>query len=92
MMTRETFLSSPITTLHDGKAWITALHARGMMFHFEDDPAEIIMIADGARLFSDDECDMVRDRIDELYALDWSAHRGCPIGFALELMQHEWDD
>jgi hypothetical protein len=56
------------------------------MFHFEDSPETILKAGSYARLFDDLEAAIVRDRIAELYALDWGS--SCPIGYALSIM-HE---
>lgn len=82
---------TPITGLADAKAWIEALESADMMFHFEDSPEEIINGKTGADLFTPEQCPLVRQRVAELYALDWSeAGHECPIGYALEVMGHVW--
>lgn len=81
--------ATSITTIAQGKAFIEALHAAEMMFHFEDSPENIISGATGGPLFTEAESKMVRQRVDELYALDWAAiGHECPIGYALEVMGH----
>lgn len=84
-----TFLSTPIRTLEDGKRWLETLARSGRMFHLEDDPADIVRWRDGALLpvFSPDEWPDVRQRVAELYALDWGST--CPIGYFLD-HQAEW--
>lgn len=73
---------TPIKNIAAGKAWIEALDAAGMSFHFEDSPETIINGIKGVPL--------VRQRVSELYALDWSeAGHECPIGYALEVMDRD---
>lgn len=40
--------------------WFAELQARGLLFHPEEDPADIIRIEDGARVFDDEEASRVR--------------------------------
>jgi hypothetical protein len=82
--------TTPITTLDQAKAWIAALYAADMMFHFEDSPDSIVKGATGEALFTADEAGAVSERVAELYALDWAlAGHECPIGYALEVMEPE---
>lgn len=83
---------TPIKTLDEAKAWIECLHAADKSFHFEDSPHGIGRRDEGGRwvyLFSHEEAEDVRQRVAELYALDWSpAGEECPIGYALTVMGH----
>lgn len=80
-------LKTPLTTVDAAKAWIESLVAADMMFHFEDDPETIVNGTKGTMLFTDDEAGDVRDRVEELYSMDWSTvGHECPIGYALEVM------
>ena len=85
-MTLPDNLRHPIKTKHDGMLWVQRLCRAGLMFHFEDSPETILKAGSYARLFDDLEAAIVRDRIAELYALDWGD--SCPIGYALSIM-HE---
>jgi hypothetical protein len=77
--------NTALTTIEQGKAWIGALEAANMMFHFEDSPESIESGATGKPLFTKAEAEAVRARIDELYAMDWTVTgHECPIGYALE--------
>lgn len=76
--------------IHDrptAEAWIRALHAAGMMFHFEDDPATIIWHrgpAGGPWSPSAEEIAVLKLQVSKLYEQDWG-DLDCPIGFALTL-------
>lgn len=82
-------IRAPITDLATAKAWIEALHAADLMFHFEDSPDSIVQ-ADGEPLFFERDFQLIRDRVDALYALEWGPRPGmgyyyCPIGYSLSL-------
>lgn len=83
------FSAKPVTTLDEGKAWINELIRLDMMFHFDDSPDTIITDLGGERLFSDEEAEVVADRVSELYQLDWGVHE-CPIGYALDQTDDGW--
>lgn len=73
-------LFKPITDRPSAEAWIRALQAIGMAFHFEDDPSDICW-QDG-RTPSAEEVALLKHQVRALYKLDWGAH-DCPIGFLL---------
>jgi hypothetical protein len=75
----------PILSRRDAEAFLRKIHAAGLMFHLEDDPATILGRGESP-LFSPSEIVMLRARIAELYALDWGDH-GCPIGYLLQLQR-----
>tara|TARA_R100001530_G_scaffold27387_1_gene21914 strand:+ start:833 stop:1897 length:1065 start_codon:yes stop_codon:yes gene_type:complete len=75
-----------ILTRLDGMAYVRSLFEAGQEFHFEDDPAEVINIHSGNRLFPDEIAAFVRRRVTEMYSIDWGAHE-CPNGFALTLTE-----
>lgn len=82
---------TPLKAIEQAKAWIEALHAADLLFHFEDSPETIHYYAPGyvdhGRTFTDAQCKLLRKRVAELYDLDWSpAGHECPIGYALEVM------
>jgi hypothetical protein len=86
-MTKPDF-SAALRTVTDGKAFIEALHASDMLFHFEDNPENIIKGRNGEPLFTRIESKQVRQRVAELYAMDWATvGHECPIGYALEVME-----
>jgi hypothetical protein len=41
--------------------WFAEMSARDLLFHPEDDPASIVEISSGNRIFTDAEADQVRD-------------------------------
>lgn len=82
-------LHAPITDLASGMAWIDALHAAGLDFGLDEDPASYSN-ADGP-LFADDDLPLIRERCRQLYSLDWSPPGAgpcpeyCPIGYMMWL-------
>jgi hypothetical protein len=87
------FLFRPLTTLDEGCAFIKELIACDLLFHFEDDPSDIIKGMIGGLLFNRSEANAVRQRVRELYSFDWSkVGEDCPIGYALTVEEPEWKD
>lgn len=76
-------MRQPIADLDGGKAFCNDLIANDMVFHFEDSPETIVKGLSGKRLFSNAEAKVMRERVAELYALEWGAH-DCPIGYVLD--------
>lgn len=84
-MTKPDFATS-LATIDEAKVFIKALVAAGMLFHFEDSPETIISGTTGKALFTRAEAKLVRQRVAELYAMDWpTVGHECPIGYALEI-------
>lgn len=77
-----TDLFKPITDRASADAWIEALHAAGMGFHFDDDPGDIVW--NGGREATAAEADLLRYQRNSLYAevKDWGLF-DCPIGYLL---------
>ena len=74
-----------ITDITAAAAFIRSLVAVDLMFHLEDQPAEIINTATGEYLFSAHESVLLRKRVAELYSFDWSVYNTeCPIGYYLD--------
>lgn len=48
--------------------WFSEMACRELLFHPEDDPSDIIRIADGARVFSDGEVEELRSLVDGMEA------------------------
>jgi hypothetical protein len=55
----------PLTSLADCEGFFFCLDQDGLLFHPEDDPANVIN--DQGQLFNDDEVRALRQRIDEAY-------------------------
>lgn len=49
--------------------WFSELQCSGLLFHPDDDPADIVRIADGVRLFSAIEVDLLRKEISQLESM-----------------------
>lgn len=83
-------LRIPVTNRATGEAWIKALFAAKMAFHFEDDPADIINVHENEETFLDADLDFLREQVAALYALEWDGY-DCPIGFLLAVMAFAGD-
>lgn len=69
----------PIADVEDAKRLFRYLHAHGMTFHPEDDPADVPGLP-----LSADECRELRHRMAEAWECQWSEY-DCPCGFILHL-------
>jgi|GEM_PF-1163609 len=49
--------------------WFLEMAVRGLLFHPDDDPSEIISYARGTRLFSDTEAAELRSTVSEMFEL-----------------------
>ena len=77
----------PLRTADEARKWIKALHDADLMFHFDDDPAEIISIETDQRIFHDDDLVLIRARVAELFDFDF-----CPFEYTLALMGHNMEN
>ena len=64
------FLQNEIKTKKDIAYYIADLYDNNMMYHFEDDPIDVININDEA-VFTPHECDLLNKRRDEMFAIDY---------------------
>lgn len=48
--------------------WFAEMQCRGLLFHPDDDPADIIVIQSGERMFNDREIQETRSVLDTLFA------------------------
>jgi len=56
------------STNFDGAlVWFSEMHTKGLIFHPDDDPAEIVSIGDWKKMFSDPEVSELRFVMDELF-------------------------
>jgi hypothetical protein len=51
----------------DYEAWIRSMHEKDLLFHFEDDPRDIIELTEYTRLFTDDEATQVAEYVNILF-------------------------
>ncbi len=87
---RVAFFGQKIVSLGTAKAWLDELVRRGLDFHFEDSPETVWDIRTGKRTFADHEVPIIRDRVRELYAIDWAPEGvECPIGYVLKISPTE---
>ena len=81
MKTAAELLNTPITNAKQADAYVTALHAEGKLYHFEDSPEDILKGNTDQPLFTAQECKQARARAREMFALpDY-----CPFKIALRL-------
>lgn len=61
--------------------WFSEMSARGLLFHPDDDPADIIHVTSGERLFSDNEAHELRDTLSVMFKQegDMVYEAGLPI-------------
>lgn len=71
-----------LRTVDDGIRYIDALHAAGLLYHFDDDPADCLAAYD----LSTEQYDAIEHNSAQLADLDWrSAGWDCPFEYALSL-------
>lgn len=63
------FLGTVIQNEADAQGFLFQLDQVGCLFHPEDDPAEVINSATGLPLFTPEQAELVRQRIEEVYAV-----------------------
>jgi hypothetical protein len=56
---------TPIKSESDAQGFFFCLDQQGLLFHPEDDPANVIN--DSGRIFTESEAHAIRQRIDEVY-------------------------
>ena len=66
-MTIPAYMLKPIKTKHQATRFINHLHQDGLLFHFDDDPREIVN-PDGF-LFDEATSQALESRIDEMHGL-----------------------
>ena len=58
--------TKPLTSQRDAQQFFRDLHAADLLFHPDDDPATILNQA-GERIFTDEQCPLIAERIAEIY-------------------------
>ena len=83
IMSRDALLRTAINNATEAEAFIRALHALGLLFHFDDSPDTIECrnkAGEYVRTFTDDEVPHVVARVDELFK-----HLADPFELAVDL-------
>jgi hypothetical protein len=62
------FMQNAITNREQAKQFVKDLNENDMLYHFDDDPADIVSVRSGFEkpLFTDEECAYISQRIEEL--------------------------
>lgn len=55
------------TSKKAANAWLRELHKRKLLFCLDDNPAELFLISDGTRMFTDDEAQEVSGLLNRLF-------------------------
>lgn len=63
------YMRAPIVSREGAEMFIRALYADGLLFHFDDSPETIINVHSGAPIFTPTQCDLVRARVAEMFAV-----------------------
>lgn len=79
--------TTPIRTEADAEGFFFQLHQLGRLFHPEDDPALVISGASGGYLFTQEQAQHLRQRMDEVYEV-----MDDPCDYCLTLTNPESDD
>ncbi|TVR63371.1 MAG: hypothetical protein EA420_07555 [Candidatus Competibacteraceae bacterium] len=68
-MNSESRIPEPNAVSFDGALhWFAEMQCRGLLFHPDDDPADIVVIRSGEPMFRNREIEEVRFVLDELFA------------------------
>lgn len=62
-------MKNQINNQEDLKAFVQYLNDNDLIFHFEDDPADVISYKTHEALFNETECELLTKRIDEICKL-----------------------
>jgi hypothetical protein len=62
-------MNKEIKTTEDVKAFVQYLIDNDQLYHFDDEPSDIIN-RDNEAVFTIEECHLINQRIEEIYAID----------------------
>jgi hypothetical protein len=74
------FLNDKINTKSEAKSFINNLFNEDKLFHFDDDPREIIDIT-GTSIFTEKECLLLDERLNEMFLTGFDCY-----AYALKLI------
>lgn len=87
------YFRDEIASLDEAKGFLTLLHSAGKLFHLEESPETIIKGGTEDRLFTDEEAELLEQRVDEVF--HWfgvhggNEYGGDPFAFIMdELLDH----
>ncbi|MFZ6757601.1 hypothetical protein ACO0K9_10280 [Undibacterium sp. Ji50W] len=55
--------------LHGLQLWFAEMEQRGILFHPDDDPADMVVIKTGESMFTDFECGQLKSLIDIMFQM-----------------------
>jgi len=63
------FMMNAISTRKQARQFVEDLNENSMLFHFDDDPADILCNRSGfsEALFTDEECAYIAQRVEEMF-------------------------
>jgi hypothetical protein len=86
----KTNLNRTISNQDDAENFLRELFENGESFHPEDDAHNIIRIATGERLFTDEESDKLNDLMSSMYEVGFDCDDDFdPCGYFLDLQEEE---
>ena len=77
-----TIFREPIACTEDAQRLFRYLHANGLLFHPEDDPADCLQ-----GQITEEEARELKHRMAEAWKQEWHEHE-CPCGFCLSLTEN----
>jgi len=82
---------TPITDLAEAKAYIKVLVNNSLVYHFEEDPEDILWGLSADRLPTEADKQALNTRTRECYqkSIDWSQDGDCPIGYCLICLEEQ---
>lgn len=87
-------LRMPVTDRPEAEAFITALHAADLLYHFDDSAVDCLHESNA--LVSREAAEAIQDRVNACYDA-WEASGAdmwddCPIGHALKVLDHTGEE
>lgn len=81
------YFHDTVHTLEQAKLFLAQLHKEGKLFHLEDSPDTVIVSSTGVRLFTDEEAELLRERVYEVYDIFRRCdeqYAGDPLAFVMQ--------
>ena len=85
----KTNLNRTISTQEEAEDFLNELFENGESFHPEDDAKNIIKIATGVRIFTDEEADKLNELMSSIYEIKDADEDFDACGYLLDLQEEE---